>query len=95
LLDACLVLNSPTLSAVTAVIFCLSLGYYRPVKVIKNGTLNGFGCSAEEWSQTSNPAKINSVDVLVGHLSSMHSSIALIYHAVLATKWPISWQVTH
>ena len=25
----------------------------------------------------------------------MHSSIALIYHAVLATEWPISWQVTH
>ena len=50
----------------TAVIFCLSLGYYRPGKVIKNGTLNGFGCSAEEWSQTSNPAKINSVDVLAG-----------------------------
>jgi len=25
----------------------------------------------------------------------MHSSIALIYYAVLATKWPISWQVTH
>jgi hypothetical protein len=66
LLDACRVLNSPTLSAVTAVIFGLSLGYYRPGKVIKNGTLNGFGCSAEEWSQTSNPAKINSVDVLAG-----------------------------
>jgi hypothetical protein len=25
----------------------------------------------------------------------VHSSIALIYHAVLATEWPISWQVTH
>jgi hypothetical protein len=33
--------------------------------------------------------------VLVGHLSTMHSSIMLIYHSVLATKWPISWQVTH
>jgi hypothetical protein len=32
---------------------------------------------------------------LVGHLSPMHSSIALIYHAVLATEWPISWQMTH
>jgi hypothetical protein len=27
---------------------------------------------------------------LVGHLSPVHSSIALIYHAVLATEWPIS-----
>jgi hypothetical protein len=25
----------------------------------------------------------------------MHLSIALIYHAVLATEWPISWQMTH
>ena len=32
---------------------------------------------------------------LVGHLSPVHSSIALIYHAVLATEWPISWQMTH
>jgi hypothetical protein len=28
--------------------------------------------------------------VLVGHLSPVHSSIVLIYHAVLATEWPIS-----
>jgi hypothetical protein len=32
---------------------------------------------------------------LVGHLSPVHSSNALIYHAVLATEWPISWQLTH
>jgi hypothetical protein len=31
----------------------------------------------------------------VGHLSRMHLSIALIYHTILATEWPISWQVTH
>jgi hypothetical protein len=33
--------------------------------------------------------------ILVGHLSPVHSSTALIYHAVLATEWPISWQLTH
>jgi hypothetical protein len=32
---------------------------------------------------------------LVRHLPPEHSSIALIYHAVLATEWPISRQVTH
>jgi len=25
----------------------------------------------------------------------MHSSTALIHHAVLATEWPITWQMTH
>ena len=28
--------------------------------------------------------------VLVGHLSPVHSPIALIYHTILATEWPIS-----
>jgi hypothetical protein len=32
---------------------------------------------------------------LVGHLSPVHSSNALIYHAILAKEWPISWQMTH
>jgi hypothetical protein len=39
--------------------------------------------------------KVYTVQDLVGHLPPMHSSIALIYHAVLATEWPISWQMTH
>ena len=30
------------------------------------------------------------LDQLVGHLSPVHSPITLIYHAVLATEWPIS-----
>jgi hypothetical protein len=37
-----------------------------------------------------------SARTLEGYLSPEHSSIVLIYHVVLlATEWPISWQMPH